>query len=69
MQNEIQQDQSIAYVIDDDAGLRDGIRALLRSVDIGVETFGSTNEFLRSKRLGRSWLPDPRRAAAGDERA
>jgi FixJ family two-component response regulator len=50
MQNEIQQDQSIAYVIDDDAGLRDGIRALLRSVDIGVETFGSTNEFLRSKR-------------------
>jgi FixJ family two-component response regulator len=50
MQNQIQQDQSIAYVIDDDAGLRDGIRALLRSVDIGVETFGSTKEFLRSKR-------------------
>lgn len=50
MQNQIQQDQSIAYVIDDDAGLRDGIRALLRSVDIGVETFGSTREFLRSKR-------------------
>src|SRR6218665_3684048 len=50
MQNEIQHDQFIAYVIDDDAGLRDGISALLRSVDIAVETFGSTKEFLRSKR-------------------
>lgn len=43
-------DRSVAYVIDDDAGLRDGIGNLLRSVDIGVETFGSTKEFLRSKR-------------------
>jgi FixJ family two-component response regulator len=43
-------DSSIVYVIDDDAGLRDGIRALLRSVDIAVETFHSAREFLRSKR-------------------
>lgn len=50
MQHDIQQDPSIAYVIDDDAGLRDGISALLRSVDIGVETFGSTKDFLRIKR-------------------
>ena len=45
MHNEIQQDQAIAYVIDDDAGLRDGISNLLRSVDIAVEQFGSTKEF------------------------
>jgi FixJ family two-component response regulator len=50
MQSEIQIDRSIAYVIDDDEGLRDGIGTLLRSVDIAVETFGSTKEFLRSKR-------------------
>jgi FixJ family two-component response regulator len=50
MQNEMQQDQSMAFVIDDDAGLRDGISTLLRSVDIAVETFGSTKEFLHSKR-------------------
>lgn len=50
MQNETQHDLSIAYVIDDDVGLRDGISALLRSVDISVETFGSTKEFLRCKR-------------------
>ena len=46
MHNEIQQDQAIAYVIDDDAGLRDGVSNLLRSVDIAVEQFGSTKEFL-----------------------
>ncbi len=50
MQNEVQQDQSIAYVIDDDAGVRDGISTLLRSVDISVETFGSTKDFLRRNR-------------------
>ena len=50
MHSEIQLDRSIAYVIDDDAGLRDGIGTLLRSVNIAVETFGSTQEFLRSKR-------------------
>ena len=50
MQTDVPQDQAITYVIDDDAGLRDGISALLRSVDIAVETFGSTREFLRSKR-------------------
>ena len=46
MHNEIQPDQAIAYVIDDDAGMRDGISNLLRSVDIAVEQFGSTKEFL-----------------------
>lgn len=50
MQAETERERSVAYVIDDDAGLRNGISTLLRSVDIGVETFGSTKEFLRSKR-------------------
>jgi FixJ family two-component response regulator len=50
MQNELHSDNGIAYVIDDDAGLRDGIGNLLRSVDIAVETFGSTRDFLRRKR-------------------
>jgi FixJ family two-component response regulator len=50
MQTEAGPERSIAYVIDDDAGLRDGISTLLRSVDISVETFGSTKDFLRSKR-------------------
>jgi FixJ family two-component response regulator len=50
MQADIEQDKSIAYVIDDDAGLRDGISTLLRSVDIPVESFGSTKEFLNRKR-------------------
>ena len=50
MNPEIQQDQAIAYVIDDDAGLRDGVSNLLRSVDIAVEQFGSTKEFLDRER-------------------
>jgi FixJ family two-component response regulator len=50
MQADIEQEKSIAYVIDDDAGLRDGISTLLRSVDIPVESFGSTKEFLNRKR-------------------
>jgi FixJ family two-component response regulator len=50
MQSGPQTETSIAYVIDDDAGLRDGISNLLRSVDIPSQTFGSTKEFLRSKR-------------------
>lgn len=43
-------DQQIAYVIDDDSTIRDGLSSLLRSVDIAVETFGSTGDFLKSKR-------------------
>jgi FixJ family two-component response regulator len=50
MQNDVHQDQSMAFVVDDDAALRDGIGTLLRSVDISVATFGSAKEFLGSKR-------------------
>jgi len=38
------------FVIDDDALVRSAIEDLLRSVGLQVETFGSTQEFLRSKR-------------------
>ncbi len=46
----IEHERPLAYVIDDDAEVRDGIKSLLRSVDIAVETFGSTKDFLRTKR-------------------
>jgi FixJ family two-component response regulator len=44
------QDQQIAFVIDDDRAVRDGLSSLLRSVDIAVETFGTAGDFLQSKR-------------------
>ena len=43
-------EQQIAFVIDDDQAVREGLSSLLRSVDIAVETFGSAADFLRSKR-------------------
>lgn len=43
-------DQHIAFVIDDDSTIRDGVSSLLRSVDIPVQTFGSTDDFLRSSK-------------------
>jgi FixJ family two-component response regulator len=50
MRGEIDHEQSLAYIIDDDAQVRDGIRNLLRSVDIATEAFGSAKDFLHSKR-------------------
>jgi FixJ family two-component response regulator len=50
MHDELQLKRPVAYVIDDDAGLRDGVSNLLRSVDIAVEQFGSTKEFLDRER-------------------
>jgi len=44
------EDTPIVFVIDDDALVRGAIEDLLRSVGLQVETFGSTQEFLRSKR-------------------
>ena len=43
-------DQQIALVIDDDLSIRDGLSNLLRSVDIPVQTFGSTADFLRTNK-------------------
>ena len=38
------------FVVDDDASMREALRNLLRSVGLAVETFGSAQEFLSSKR-------------------
>jgi len=38
------------FVIDDDASIRAAIQGLLKSVGLRSETFGTGNEFLRSKR-------------------
>jgi FixJ family two-component response regulator len=38
------------FVIDDDAGIRAAIQGLLKSVSLRSETFGTAQEFLRSKR-------------------
>jgi FixJ family two-component response regulator len=40
----------IVFVVDDDPAVRDAVRKLLSSVGLRAETFGSTEEFLRSKR-------------------
>lgn len=40
----------IVYVVDDDASIRDAVRKLLASVGLRSETFGTTQEFLQSKR-------------------
>jgi len=45
-------EQSIVFVVDDDASLRDSLASLLRSVGLNVMTFGSAPEFLASE------LPD-----------
>jgi FixJ family two-component response regulator len=43
--------QAVVFVIDDDASTRDSVQSLVRSVDLDVRLFGSTQEFLQSKRL------------------
>jgi FixJ family two-component response regulator len=44
--------QRVVYVIDDDIGMREGLKSLLGSVGLRVETFGAAQEFLGKK------LPD-----------
>ena len=41
---------SIVFVVDDDASLREALKSLIRSVGLTVELFGSTQEFLNRKR-------------------
>jgi FixJ family two-component response regulator len=45
-------EESVVFVIDDDASMREALRSLFRSVGLRVEVFGSASEFLQSK------LPD-----------
>jgi FixJ family two-component response regulator len=42
--------ETIVFVIDDDAAVREAIRSLIRSVGMRVETFQSAQEFLGSQR-------------------
>src|SRR5271165_168263 len=42
--------QPVVFIVDDDISLRDSLEDLLRSVGLGVRTFGSAQEFLQSNR-------------------
>lgn len=42
-------DEPLVFVVDDDAGIRDGLRSLLGSVGLRAELFGSAAEFLARK--------------------
>jgi FixJ family two-component response regulator len=42
--------ESIVFVVDDNAAVRNALDSLIRSVGYRVETFSSTQEFLRAKR-------------------
>lgn len=46
----MEEERPVVFVIDDDASVREGVKDLLRSVGLDVESFGSTQEFLASKR-------------------
>ena len=41
---------AVVYVVDDNAPVREAVTSLLKSVGLRVETFGSAQEFLASKR-------------------
>src|ERR1700730_10618901 len=41
---------SVVFVIDDDASVRDAIQSLMRSVGLHVESYASAQDFLRAKR-------------------
>src|SRR5580658_3197377 len=42
----------IVFIIDDDAGVRASIQGLLKSVGLRSQSFGTSQEFLRSRREG-----------------
>jgi FixJ family two-component response regulator len=46
----VSEEQPIVFVIDDDPSVRDALDSLLRSMELRVQLFGSTQEFLDSKR-------------------
>ncbi len=41
---------SIVFVVDDDASIRDAVKSLLKSVGLRAEVFGSTEEFVSATR-------------------
>jgi FixJ family two-component response regulator len=46
----VSSEQVVVFVIDDDVSVREALKNLLRSVGLSVETFGTAQEFLSSKR-------------------
>ena len=46
----INSEAPVVFVIDDDAAVREALADLFASVGLGVETFGSTGDFLRRTR-------------------
>ena len=46
MKNELSEAQSVVFVIDDDASVRQALQSLFRSVGLQAQVFGSTAEFL-----------------------
>jgi len=44
------QTDSIVFVVDDDASIRDAVKSLLKSVGLRAEAFGSTEEFVKAAR-------------------
>jgi FixJ family two-component response regulator len=44
------QTDSMVFVVDDDASIRDAVRSLLKSVGLRSESFGSTEDFVRATR-------------------
>jgi FixJ family two-component response regulator len=46
----MQQEQPVVFIIDDDAAVREAVEDLLRSVDLAVRAFRSTQDFMRSQR-------------------
>jgi FixJ family two-component response regulator len=42
--------EAMVFVVDDDAGMRESLKSLIRSVGLRVETFASAQDFLRSTR-------------------
>jgi len=44
------EERAVVFVVDDDASTRDALQSLVRSVGLEVRSFGSTAEFLQSKR-------------------
>jgi FixJ family two-component response regulator len=46
----VSENKPVVFVIDDNPSVRDALDSLIRSIHLDVQSFGSTEEFLRSKR-------------------
>jgi FixJ family two-component response regulator len=44
------EERAVVFVIDDDSATREALQSLVRSVGLDVQSFGSTQDFLASKR-------------------